>query len=230
MLLYINNQSVNSDEYFDIFFNNKESKHDWLKNSMLVGMGPFVSDFLTNGSTDFLIEQNKVYECISKKLSSIYNMKVKHFFLSDRENNIIVKLPSELKTNEDAITTTVAPTNRIIPTTEKGKDIIGGFYNEKIPDNFQVFEFMNIEVPNIKDPYATADIKVGKFIINMQFIYNKRTGMLLTYLYNIKAIPEYGPNWDKEKDGEGIPNIPLLYKMLIPILDHMEISFDIKVE
>ena len=153
MLLYINNQSVNKDEYFNIFFNDKETEHKWLKNSMLVGMGPFVSDFLTNGSVDFLIGQNKVYECISKKLSSIYNMKVKHFFLSDREDNIISKLPSELKTNEDAITTTVAPTNRMISTTGEGKDIIGGFYNEKSPDNFQVFEFMNIEVPNIKDPY-----------------------------------------------------------------------------
>jgi len=230
MLLYINNQSVNKDEYFDIFFNDKETEYKWLKNSMLVGMGPFVSDFLTNSAANILIENNKAYECISKKLSSIYNMKVKHFFLMDREDNIVIKLPSELKTNEDAITTSVEPTNRIISTTEKGKDIIGSFYNEKTPDNFQVFEFMNIEIPNIKDPYSPLEIKVGKFIINIQFIYNKRTGMLLTYLYNIKAIPEYGPEWDKEKDGEGIPNIPLLYKMLIPILDHMEISFDIKVE
>ncbi len=226
MLLYINNQSVNSyEKYFDIFFNENLTDKKWLKNSMLVGMGPFVSDFLTNGFVNTISDKNKVYDCVSKELSSISNMKVKHFFLSDKDNKIISKLPIELCTKNDPIVS--IPKERMINPTIKSKEYIGDFYANKKLDNFQIFEFKNIQVPNLKGShmFLLPDIPVNSFIINIQFIYNKKTGMMLTYLYNIDAIYD-----DELIEKQNKIDTKQLYKQLIPILDHMEISFDLKVE
>lgn len=231
MLLYINNQMLKDEETFGCFYNSHKSDgKPWLRSSLLVGMGPFIDPYLTN-SNGVEFDKTTSYKTtigniITEKYSSIINLRLKNMFLLDNNDKLVIKPLKDISfdINDKTIKNSYDCKIKMIRIDKTGYPMIDNFYKKENYDNIQIFDFVNIEIPNIKTSLIAPEIYLKKFIVSIQFIYDKETGELFTYLYNING------EYNKPLDSEITEDWYDLYKRLISVLDRLEISFDFKVE
>jgi len=216
MLLYINNKALDGEIASDMFYtDHSNDPKSQVKNSLLVGIGIFVNDFLTNAHTKEITKENKVYNNIRTMFSYIDHFCISNYFLYNNPDGTLRAVkPVDLK-SESYSDPNTGLFNEMVVRNDERSDALSKFYESKRV-NIQIFNFKGITIQEIN---VDENSDLLGYKVNLQFQYNKETGEMTTYLYNIEPILREGSTLETDPKE--------LYRSILKLFDHIEVSFDL---
>lgn len=207
MRLYLNNKSITEQGLEHFFYEYKDKN---TKYALQVGYGHFIPLYMIESRED-------------GKRPFLSDLAIHGFYVLDRDDKEIFERNLLGKTN----------LNLVYPENESDYEILD-LASDPI-DKYQIFTCL-VRIDNIKDPYEPVDSKVAYFEFKLRFEYNTISGVLCSYLTDLKPVFQYHNELTSEQKDEhlkkfvsDINNIKNLYKQLMAVLDSVEMSFKINV-